>query len=624
MTLLQELKRRNVFKVGAAYLVVAWLVLQLVAVVAPILALPEWFARTVLVLLVIGFPFALLFAWAYELTPEGIKRTGDVDPQASITPSTGQKLNLLIIGVLVLVVVLLVVDNYILEDTTFLTQAAALHPGAPMDAAVETGITAIPNKSIAVLPFANLSDEAAQEYFADGLSEELLNRLARIQDLQVAGRTSSFYFKDRSASMQQIGQQLGVAHILEGSVRKAGNAVRVSAQLIRADNGFQLWSASYDRNLEDIFQIQDEIAEAVITALSVTLSAGEFDRPGMTTNVQAFEAWLHAGSSENFEVDRTLAAIAHLETAVAIDPQFGLAWNALYRAYEFGTISLPPDQSAGYAELAVAALARAEQLMPESPDYLVSSALSQRRMGNFVAAEDLFVAALTRYGNSDAQANLNYAELLWSVGRVRDAMVYLQRAKRLDPKQVDIATRLAASLLALGQTEAARAETQRGIAVDPQNGFITSMPGLILFVEGNYQAAVTGLVDPPPGSPFAIMKLTLEKFLAGDQAGASEGLRIYAETQVYAPVIATMLSPTAALIGDDELALSILSGSANDNINDVFGSFPIWQNFFSGMRALDGFKDLAARSGLVDYWRTSNNWGDFCRPRPGNDDFECF
>ncbi len=242
MSLFAELKRRNVFRVGVAYAVAAWLLIQVTDIMVPTLGLPEWIGKATIFLLIIGFVPAIIFAWAFELTPEGIKREKDVDRSQSITAQTGRKLNYAITALLALAVVYLLMDKF-----------SPAEPGAdsgPVTAAVDSTAEPVENlKSIAVLPFVNMSDDAANEYFSDGISEEILNALAKVKDLKVAGRTSSFAFKGENQDLRRIGEALGVKHILEGSVRKAGNTVRITAQLVQVDDGFHLWSDTYDREL---------------------------------------------------------------------------------------------------------------------------------------------------------------------------------------------------------------------------------------------------------------------------------------------------------------------------------------------------------------------------------------
>ena len=255
---LEEIQRRNVTKVALVYIIAGWLTMQVVDVMFPALNLPEWMISAVAAFILIGFPFALIFAWAFEMTPEGIKREKDVDRDTSITPATGQKLNRTAMIILVAAVGFLLLDKFVLQL------------GEERSPATEQIMTEA-RPSIAVLPFVNMSDDEANEYFSDGLSEELLNLLAKIPRLHVAGRTSSFQFKNTNQDLRVIGQQLNVANVLEGSVRKSGTRLRITAQLIDTENGYHLWSETYDRDLTDIFAVQDEIASNVVDALKVTL-----------------------------------------------------------------------------------------------------------------------------------------------------------------------------------------------------------------------------------------------------------------------------------------------------------------------------------------------------------------
>ncbi|MBT8067729.1 MAG: adenylyl cyclase, partial [Gammaproteobacteria bacterium] len=240
MSIFAELKRRNVFRVGIAYLVASWVLMQVVDVISPVFELPEWAPKLIFLLLAIGLVPALIFAWAFELTPEGIKRESEVSPEGSITRSTGRKLNFVIIGFLVAAVALLLVERQL--KTGDVPEAAT-----EVATAADTGA-----RSIAVLPFVNMSSDAEQEFFSDGITEEILNSLASVKELKVAGRTSSFAFKGQNDDLRRIGDALGVEHILEGSVRKAGAKVRITAQLIQVDDGFHLWSETYDRELTDV------------------------------------------------------------------------------------------------------------------------------------------------------------------------------------------------------------------------------------------------------------------------------------------------------------------------------------------------------------------------------------
>ena len=312
MSLFSELRRRNVFRVGIAYVIVAWLLLQVADTLGPALRLPEWFQSGVVFVLILGFPLVLVFAWAFELTPEGLKRERDVDRSESITPQTGQKLNFTIIALLAVAVIYLGIDKFMLEHK-------------------HDDETAAGEPSIAVLPFANMSDDASNEYFADGIAEELLNLLAKIPELQVTSRSSAFQFKGKDIDIPTVARQLNVEHVLEGSVRKSGVKVRITAQLIDADTDKHIWSETYDRELDDIFAIQDEIAREVVDVLHVTLlGAAPTVRE---TNTEAYTLYLeglHFIERDNFELYPT--ALGRFEKATAIDPDYAPAWYGRARA----------------------------------------------------------------------------------------------------------------------------------------------------------------------------------------------------------------------------------------------------------------------------------------------------
>ena len=269
MSLFQELKRRNVIKVAIGYIVVAWLVAQVLQLVFESFGTPDWVMKTVLVLMAVGLLFALFFAWAFELTPEGLKREHEVDRSQSIAPQTGKKLNNMIFFVMALAIAYFAYDKFLLSGTREAALVEATRQTVTEQAAEESNSE--PDKSVAVLPFVDMSPNKDQEYFTDGLTENLLNALAQLSELKVAGRTSSFAFKNRNEDLRSIGEQLGVAHLLEGSVQKSGERVRITAQLVSAVDGYHLWSQTYDRTLEDIFAVQDEIASEVAGAMKITL-----------------------------------------------------------------------------------------------------------------------------------------------------------------------------------------------------------------------------------------------------------------------------------------------------------------------------------------------------------------
>jgi TolB-like protein/tetratricopeptide (TPR) repeat protein len=279
MSLFAELQRRNVVRVAIAYAVVAWLLAQVADIAFDNFGAPDWVPKSVLFVLILGFPLAVFFAWAFELTPEGVKREKDVDRSQSITNVTGRKLNRLIIAVLVLAVGFLLVDKFVLQPVP--EEVIADAPVADVD------------KSVAVLPFVAMSSGPDDEFFADGLTEEILNSLAQLPDLLVTARTSAFAFKGIDVSIPEIAAQLGVANVVEGSVRRSGDRLRVTAQLIRAEDGFHLWSETYERSTADSFGVQDEIAEKVASALDVVLDDEQLRRMRSTglQNPEAFIAF---------------------------------------------------------------------------------------------------------------------------------------------------------------------------------------------------------------------------------------------------------------------------------------------------------------------------------------------
>ena len=320
MQLFTELKRRNVFRVALAYLAVAWLVLQAADIVLDNIAAPDWLMKALMFFMVAGFPVAVLFAWAFEMTPEGIKKEAEVDRSASITQNTGKKLNRMIIGVLVAAVAFLLVDKFVLVD-----QQTA------------NGAT---EKSVAVLPFVAMSRGPDDEYFADGLTEEILNSLTRLPELLVTARTSSFHFKGQDLPIPEIASTLGVAHIVEGSVRRDGDRLRVTAQLIRAEDGFHLWSENYDRNSQDTFGVQTDIAQKIANALDVVLDEkqrAQMLRTGVR-NPEAFVAFQKGvelfdqahGSATMLE--SLQEANVWFDRAIQLEPEFAdpYGWSADY------------------------------------------------------------------------------------------------------------------------------------------------------------------------------------------------------------------------------------------------------------------------------------------------------
>jgi len=331
LSLLSELKRRNVIRMAGLYLVGAWLITQVAGTVLPMFEVPAWVSRAVVILLAVGFVPALAFAWIFELTPDGLKRDAEVSPDDSIAPRTARRMNQLLLTLMALALAYFAIDKFVLTPGREAAGLAATAPGATSAGTKST--TTISDKSVAVLPFVAMSQSPEDGYFADGLSEEIINALTTLPDLLVTARTSAFHFKNKDVPIPEVAKALGVAHVVEGSVRRAGDNLRVTAQLIRASDGFHLWSQSYDRPVADIFAVQQDIAANVARALDVVLDASKRERmlASGTRNVEAFLAYRRAVEALDdwHATDRRSGkmwdALDLLNQATALDPEFVMA-----------------------------------------------------------------------------------------------------------------------------------------------------------------------------------------------------------------------------------------------------------------------------------------------------------
>ena len=324
MSLLNELKRRNVIRVGIAYALASWLIIQVIETLFPVFDFSNEAIRIVVILLAIGLLPVLFFAWAFELTPEGVKRDKDVDHSHSITPQTGKKLDRWVIVMLVLALTYFAFDKFILDPA----RDAQIAETSAQKGRTEALVESYGESSIAVLPFVNMSDDSSNEYFSDGISEELLNLLAKIPGLRVISRSSSFTYKGKDIDIPTIAKQLNVTLILEGSVRKADDKVRITAQLIEARSDTHLWSDTFDRELSDIFAIQDEISAAIVTSLKeiLGLNIDAAPRAIATANTRAHEAFLRGRYLVNQRTQISIEnAVVEFEKAIMIDPDYAVA-----------------------------------------------------------------------------------------------------------------------------------------------------------------------------------------------------------------------------------------------------------------------------------------------------------
>jgi TolB-like protein len=525
MSLFQELKRRNVFRVGIAYLITAWLVLQVSDVVLGNIVAPDWVFKTILLICALGAPVVLMFAWAFEMTPEGLKREKDVDRSQSVTHVTGRKLDHTIIFVLVLALGYFAVDKFFLErpGSEPAVQGTSRHAGADRSArsgaaAVQAGLT-----SIAVLPFVNMSSDKEQDYFSDGISEELLNLLAKIPAFRVAGRTSSFAFKGKNDDLRTIGESLGVSTILEGSVRKGENRVRITAQLVKVDDGFHLWSETYDRELTDVLAVQDEIAGAVVKELKVTL-LGEQKAPthvadSLTGNAVAYNAYLQGLFFWNQAgPDNRSKAAEYFEQAVSLAPNSALAWAMLSLA-DANYASQSSDGSPAALARAREAAAKALELDDTVPEaHLAAATLDYLYNWDWDAAEAAVERALAlRPG--DIQARKMLFDLRMNQERLGEAREILAAAQLQDPLDISILTRETDILFYMGDYAAAEQKGLEVLAKDPARAFTRSSMGWILMGDGRLQEALAYMeAEPVRYARFAGLAMVQHKL--GNQAGA--------------------------------------------------------------------------------------------------------
>lgn len=488
MSLFNELKRRNVFKVGIAYAVVAWLIIQLVDIVINNIGAPDWVFRIVLLLLAIGLPLILLFAWAFEMTPEGLKREKQVDPSESIAPQTGRKLDFMIIAVLVVALGYFVIDKFVLS-AGHITEAPETSVNASQDRPeTEAAGLASMEKSIAVLPLANRSALEDDQYFADGMHDDLLTQLAKIASLKVISRTSVMRYRDTELSIPEIASQLGVTAVLEGGVQRSGDQIRVNMQLIDAETDQHLWAETYDRQMtaENLFAIQSSITRQITDALKASLTPEEAaridERP--TENLEAFQEYM---KGQQLLALRTVPALEegklHFESSIQLDPEFALAKiglaNALHLLYEYA------DWPA--AESIDPAMDLLDQAIERSPNlgeaYMVRGEIYRHR-NDLDEAELNFETAMELIpGNATVYHWFSFVRR--AQGRYGEEYALLQRAHKLDPMSRVIHLAYAFQPFVEGRDEESLAELGRVKLLHPDYPAIYTYESWIYWAQGN-------------------------------------------------------------------------------------------------------------------------------------------
>jgi TolB-like protein len=502
MSLFEELKRRNVFRVGIAYAVSTWVLLQVIDLVLENISAPGWVMQVFMLALAIGFPVALLFAWAFEMTPEGVKLEKDVDRSQSITHKTGQKMNRGISIALAIAVVLLLVDKFRPEpDTSPQPATVAVESVEPVAEVIETT-----EKSIAVLPFVNMSSDPEQDYFADGISEEILNALAKVTDLKVAGRTSSFAFKGKNEDLLAIGKVLRVNHILEGSVRKSGTRIRITAQLIKVDDGFHMWSETYDRELDDIFVIQDEISTAILAQLKTQL-LGEQKVATTQTDPRAYELYLLAKQRIYERNQASLEmAVKLLDEAIAIDAtyapafaQLGIA-NILLSEQNYGTL---PNIVSG--KNAKKHLATALQLEPQNAEALAGLGLYSRQYElDHQKARDVLQQALAINPNL-VNASTWLATELDVAGDLQAGLKLREETFKRDPLHAPTFGNLQQSYMVMGQHEKALEMLESLLPYLPGDASLYGDLGAVAVMSGQLAEARTKLQQSYEAEPLHVV-----------------------------------------------------------------------------------------------------------------------
>jgi TolB-like protein/Tfp pilus assembly protein PilF len=485
-----ELKRRNVYKVAVAYAVVAWLLIQAASIILPTFEAPAWTMKVLIALLAIGLPIAIVLAWAFEVTPEGIKRAEDVSHQR-VRRWSGRKFVALVVTAALIAGGLLVFKLVgIPHSRDWAVRSAA-------DADGRRSAASLPENSIAVLPFVNMSDDKTNEFFSDGISEELLNLLGKIPQLKVAARTSSFSFKGKGVEIPEIARQLRVANVLEGSVRRSGDQVRITAQLIRAAEGYHLWSQTYDRKMDDIFKIQDEIAGEVVKELKVKL-LGEAPKV-RTTDPKAYALYLQ---SRELARQNTAEAFAQSDAlyrhALEIDPRYAPAWNGVAANFISKTSMAVLSSPEGHARAREAA----EKALQMDPDYAPAHAQLGwiAIAGNDSAAAALHLQRALMLDPTDLDVLRNAATLLSSLGRLDEALALARVIVGRDPVNVPALVKLGLYQRQAGRYDAAIESLRTVLSLSPGRGGVHAELGTALILKGNAPAALVEIEQEKPGN----------------------------------------------------------------------------------------------------------------------------
>jgi TolB-like protein/tetratricopeptide (TPR) repeat protein len=601
-----ELKRRQIYRVGAAYVVAAWVLTQLIEILAQVFTLPLWIAQAAIVLLAIGFPIALFAAWMIESKPH--------EAVAAAVRSKPTIVDWTLCGALA-VVLLFMGYQQIAPSSDALPQAS-------VKAAKEASLNPRTGISLAVLPFANLSSDPEQEFFSDGMTEEITAALAKVPDLRVVGRTSAFEFKGQNRDLRAIGQALSATHLIEGSVRKAGDRLRITAQLINASDGTHLWSENYDRELTDIFMIQEDIARAIAMSLRMPLGLrpGENLVSSRTVDVDVYQRFLQLRAqvrARNVQPVRE-QVLPGLEELVAREPNFAPAWSYLSRLYitiqnplDFQIWNRPVEETRRLWEAAIEKSEKAARegirLDPRQAFAYTGLARVEASRKNWAASEDLHRRALD-LDPYDPEVLLYYGDLLFLTGRVKDSLRVYQQAQALDPLGQTPTPRLGLALLADGQANAAIALLEGR----PNNGGVgnSALAQAYAMVGRFDKASETLLLIGRGGISDRRAMEEAARLIRGAPAKVSDPSALLG-WHFYADFAYGYIGATERLLDYPERAMQ-----AGQLLTAVW-----FARNYATVRDTERFKRLVREAGLVDYWK-ARGWPALCRP-VGNDDFVC-
>jgi len=533
MSIIQELKRRNVFRVAAAYLTGAWLLIEVIQTLFPVYGISDAAIRLVVTLLAIGFPLVLIFSWVYELTPEGLRLERDIDRSVRLTRQTDKKLDRVIIILLVLALGYFAVDKFVFEPERVLEIAKTAAQSGAEQALDKQKQMALSAKSIAVLPFINMSPDPGDEYFSDGLTEELIGALAKVRDLHVTARTSAFAFKGSKQDIRDIGKRLNVKTVLEGSVRREQNRVRITAQLINVADGYHLWAESYDYELKSVLALQETISRAIVSALQLQLSpqTNEQLKAKESINPAAYDLYLKGRYYwARFDEGGFRQSIEAFQKAITIDPDFAAPHAGLATVYSFsGYFGIMPPRQAFPLSIKEADTALA--LDPESPEALIARGM-----------------ALLIYE--------------WDFDRARD---YLELALELDPN-FSMAHWAYAEYLAVADPPAALESALRALSLDPLSLPIMNLVAFNYFTQGMYQQAIQvdeEMLAMNPNFVTAHWNLGIIKMSQGRFNEAIAELSLAVELSGGMPPMLAMLARAYAASGNEVQALATLAELEN-------------------------------------------------------------